>query len=475
MQRFHRNVPGLTMLSGLVLVCLATSAGADPLLIDFNSTSQDNGPHPQTGYQSYDAGHEVADDFIPVGYSAFGTTVTLTPTWPDTTDNLVMQMIDRTTSGPPTSSHDANYLGDMLDLVTDWIGADARPDNGGNGTTGPTTMELTLSGLPAGDYFYRAYHHDTEYMNPEFSLSLNDADGTTSIGTFEVTGSSAHANNVNPVSGAPGFGPEVLSSTVDFPFRSDGSDVVFQYEVMEGANVHESFVVVNGIEIWDEPIPPLDLLTLEVNTDTGATRILNLTGNEKDINYYEINSVTGSLNLAGWNSLDAQNFDTIGSGVGESWDEAGGSDEEILSEIYFHGSSNLADQVALSLGNAFDRSAGQKDVTFSYGLTSGGLIPGLVEYVTGGTVDDADFDGDGDVDGADFLTWQSNTGTSGGLADGDANGDGNVDGADLTIWQGQFGNASAAAAATAAVPEPASSLLAWVGLLAVVARRRFHR
>ncbi len=91
-----------------------------------------------------------------------------------------------------------------------------------------------------------------------------------------------------------------------------------------------------------------------------------------------------------------------------------------------------------------------------------------------GSVENADFDGDGDVDGTDFLAWQSGNGTTSGavLADGDANGDGVVDGSDLSIWQGQFGNLPATVAT--AVPEPTS--LALLGLMflgeIVVCRRR---
>ncbi|MBN1853134.1 MAG: PEP-CTERM sorting domain-containing protein [Pirellulales bacterium] len=465
MQINYQSLLFLLMASGLLLVAVATNAYADSLMIDFNSTTQDSGPHPQAGYQSYNAGHEVATDFVPVAYSAFGTTVTLTPTWPDTTANTVQQMIDRTASGPPVTSYDANYLGDMLDLVTDFIGSDGRASQGGNGTTSPTTMLLKLSGLPAGDYYYRAYHHDTEYMNSVFSITLTDANGTAPIGTFEGTGSSSAATNLNPVSGIPGFGPAILSSTVVFPFQSNGSDVVFQYQCMEGANTHESFIVVNGIEIWDQPIPS-PVLTLEINTDTGSTRILNTTGNALDINYYEITSASGSLNPAGWNSLDDQNFDAIGSGVGESWDEAGGSDEEILSEIFLHGSTNLANQSVLNLGSSFQHVSGQQDIMFKFGVTTNYLIAGLVEYVTG-VDENADFNADGDVDGADFLVWQRGFGTASGAnpADGDANGDGAVNAADLAIWKSQFGTggASAGGLAGTAVPEP--STLGLAGLI----------
>ncbi len=55
--------------------------------------------------------------------------------------------------------------------------------------------------------------------------------------------------------------------------------------------------------------------------------------------------------------------------------------------------------------------------------------------------DTGDFDNDGDVDGADFLTWQRNTGV-GSLAD----------------WESSFGSTGSLAAAHA-VPEPAAWLL----------------
>jgi len=66
-----------------------------------------------------------------------------------------------------------------------------------------------------------------------------------------------------------------------------------------------------------------------------------------------------------------------------------------------------------------------------------------------------DFDDDGVVDGADFLTWQRNLGATGAsLGQGDANGDGEVDAADLAVWQAEFGGESIAAAAAAKAPQP---------------------
>jgi len=53
----------------------------------------------------------------------------------------------------------------------------------------------------------------------------------------------------------------------------------------------------------------------------------------------------------------------------------------------------------------------------------------------------ADFDADGDVDGADFLQWQRGFGLVGTatLGDGDSDADGDVTGDDLAIWIATFG------------------------------------
>jgi hypothetical protein len=79
-----------------------------------------------------------------------------------------------------------------------------------------------------------------------------------------------------------------------------------------------------------------------------------------------------------------------------------------------------------------------------------------------------DFDGDGDVDGADFVVWQTNFPKSNGalLAQGDADGDGDVDGADFVVWQTNFPFSPGPGASP--VPEPAGLLLAGVSIPAII-------
>ena len=76
--------------------------------------------------------------------------------------------------------------------------------------------------------------------------------------------------------------------------------------------------------------------------------------------------------------------------------------------------------------------------------------------------DVADANGDGSVDGGDFLIWQRNTGKldADGPAEGDFNFDGAVDAADLDVWKAQNGPAPPANQGTSiGIPEPSSAVL----------------
>ena len=95
----------------------------------------------------------------------------------------------------------------------------------------------------------------------------------------------------------------------------------------------------------------------------------------------------------------------------------------------------------------------------------------LVNYV-GAAPADADFDSDGDVDGADFLTWQRGLGLTGQTnnVNGDADGNGAVNGADLNVWRSNFGPAAAPVAA--AVPEPQGMYLLLAAAVSLLTMRR---
>lgn len=217
-------------------------------------------------------------------------------------------------------------------------------------------------------------------------------------------------------------------------------------------------------------------LFLEVNTTTGQAVVKNEMGAAVRIDYYEISSAAGSLKANTWSSLQDQNSAAFpgGNGSGNGWEEAGASGTGILSEGFLTGSSSIANAATVSLGAAFNTASAQ-DLVFKYAVVPPAVLS-------------ADFDTDGDADGADFLAWQRGFGTNTGAnkAQGDANGDGAVNDADLALWKSQFGSGGSTSpgvlvrgyvkyvtGAVAAVPEPTSCLLAGMGLgLIALARPR---
>jgi prepilin-type N-terminal cleavage/methylation domain-containing protein/prepilin-type processing-associated H-X9-DG protein len=103
----------------------------------------------------------------------------------------------------------------------------------------------------------------------------------------------------------------------------------------------------------------------------------------------------------------------------------------------------------------------------SVGGVFNGIAPTLtIDYSIGSGGQPGDFDGNGIVDGADFLAWQRAFGTAAVPpgAGADANGDGQIDASDLSLWRDNFG-AQANQSLAAAVPEPAGWALAAIGLL----------
>jgi hypothetical protein len=118
--------------------------------------------------------------------------------------------------------------------------------------------------------------------------------------------------------------------------------------------------------------------------------------------------------------------------------------EEVLASSDALNSPAETVSAALETGDYFVRVSGVNGST-NYQLTMNfaGGTPGLA----------ADFNGDGAVDGFDFLAWQRGLGKPAdvAVADGDANGDHQVDGADLGVWRDEFvaGEAPVAAATTA--------------------------
>jgi arylsulfatase A-like enzyme len=85
----------------------------------------------------------------------------------------------------------------------------------------------------------------------------------------------------------------------------------------------------------------------------------------------------------------------------------------------------------------------------------------------------ADFNGDGVVDAADYTVWQDNLGLSASALNGNGSGAATVVQADYLLWKTKFEALATGSESTAAVPEPTTLLLVLLTLAAVPLRVRY--
>jgi hypothetical protein len=211
-------------------------------------------------------------------------------------------------------------------------------------------------------------------------------------------------------------------------------------------------------------------LTLEVNTVSGRTSIVNNTAEPISIQGYELSSELGSLDVSatGWWSLMDQELEPVsgGDGPGETWQEGGQPTSESLLEVFLLGNTTLQPGTSLALGKAYDALLDARDLEFRYRLAGqSGVLTGTVDYDQTPQVF-GDYDNDLDVDGRDFLVWQRSLDTTTSLPNDRT--PGTVTSTDLVDWQANYGasiGAPLAPLGSVTVPEPAAAVLMLMLLL----------
>jgi hypothetical protein len=311
--------------------------------------------------------------------------------------------------------------GTSLDaLTTDFV----FNDGGGAG------VGLRITGLPIGTFNMQSWHYDSTLTNTNEFIQVeirNQGQSSPPPVVDNFAFSNSPASFQVPVTAA--------GQVKELVFREDSAN---------------NRARLNGFTLTS-PAPPPEL-TLEVNTTSGALRIVNEQGTSFDINYYEIRSTNGSLRPTGWVSFD----DTDGGAdpVGSGWDEAPASDAHLLNEVNLNSMVTFAPGDVASFGSAF-MVTGVQDLEFKYaGPNDTNLRDGVVKYVSNAAGLAGDYNNNGVVDAADYVLWRK-----GGPLQNEGRTTGVVDQQDYNFWRARFGETASSGSGSSlgggsAVPEP---------------------
>ena len=223
----NRKHSCLQVLLAALVLAVGLRASAESLKVDFNGASAQT----MSGYLAYTAQHEVVASFGARIFSAFGTNITITPTWASGATNTAMQAIVRGSfNGYSTNP------ADLPDLMIDWTGTDQRENPG-------DPMTLTISGLPAGTYGWLSYHHDTQDQQGHFDVTVNDAAGSTTTTNLQV--SHSQSTTITNLTSVTKFSKTITSDGIN--------PITFLWEATDAPNFNTMFVM-NGFQITNDVV-----------------------------------------------------------------------------------------------------------------------------------------------------------------------------------------------------------------------------
>ena len=178
----------------------------------------------------------------------------------------------------------------------------------------------------------------------------------------------------------------------------------------------------------------------DLTMNAGSTLQANLAGTAPTTSYGTA-EVVGTATLGG----------SLAVSLEEGYVPALGNSFVLLSAGSLGGSPTLGQTPALASGLAWDLDAVDNQLVLS-------VVPALA----------GDYNADGTVDVGDYVVWRKANGKVGHGIPADGTGNGTVDADDLAIWRANFGaTLSAGLGATAAVPEPASTILVFAAAVFV--------
>lgn len=233
-------------------------------------------------------------------------------------------------------------------------------------------------------------------------------------------------------------------------------------------------------------VPDTEELSLLVDTTTGVVSLQRATSN-RVIDRLRVQSSGGGLLADGFTGLGGSGVFPAGDGTGNGWERApsNSGDTGNKHEFFAFGSSTIETSGGLiPLGMFYDTEQDLQDLVLWYDEVSGG-VNDVQEFAVGGLYTDyvqtaglaGDYNGDGEVNVADYTVWRDNLGgSSTSLENRSVALAGTAIGSiDYQVWKSNFGASLESAVTAVAVPEPSSTTLLLLTCVAFAACRATAR
>jgi Concanavalin A-like lectin/glucanases superfamily len=325
---------------------------------------------------------------------------------------------------------------------------------------------------------------ETPIIGSVTPLSLNQRHHVVlTFDMFDVTAGAngtakLYLNNTAPVAAEIRPFLDLMTDNNNWLGRSPwGGDALFD-GLIDELRIHDTALSAAQVASSFTTGPEAALLpVLVVNRDTGAISIKNESGSNIQLKGYSVTSTGGALNPLTWTSIDADNtFDPNGLWTAQS-STAFNLSESNTGQTLDGGT--LTANASRSIGSPW-RETPIEDLAFNFTLGDNSVGSGLVQY-TGSAALRSDFNGDGNINVADWALFVPNsftllTGQSKVAAylKGDLDGDLDNDYQDFQLFKADYIEANGLSAFNSlmAVPEPNSVILISLASAMLISFRR---
>jgi len=315
------------------------------------------------------------------------------------------------------------------------------------------------------------YHMDGNLTVRDSTVSGNSVSGLGNL----VTGGPSNGGGIYSNTDLLGATTSIVNSTISGNSSGNQGGGVFNADgLME---IKHSTITANNVPYFGQGGGVASFGNTSTRTDVQSTIIAgNLTTSDAVNPFSDVDAVDGTLT----NSFQTWGYNLIGDGLAlaafnGAGDKTGITDPK-LGPLTNNGGPTpthalLEDSPAVNAGDpAFDPNDFSPPLLYDQrGASFERVLAGRIDI---GAFEStftpqlaADFNGDGIIDGLDFLIWQRGfgKGPNANKSDGDANNDGFVNSADLAEWETGFGSGTpstvaALSSSTTSTPPPVATL-----------------